>query len=292
MNHIKKILTKFSITTDKKSLHLLEGEYKSLVKGKSLDFDNLRNYTYGDDVRDIDWKATARSNEPLVKNYTSNRRHNIVFIADNSQRFAALSPDFTQKKELAADVIGILGFLAIKHNDNVQLVTWNSKMKPAITLSGNTEQHLNELITTYLKSSYPTPEITQLLKSSVKKITDRSILIVVSDNLNTSKSLRKVIQVLKNKHDLIWVNIDDINPLTIPSNYSVKDIETHVRIPASIRNDTKLIEETDKEREQRQQVFTNFLRTMKTSYTHITHEKTVIERLLLLLKQRTNESKR
>ncbi|HET8896291.1 MAG TPA: DUF58 domain-containing protein, partial [Protaetiibacter sp.] len=74
--------SKLFIASTLKSMHPLDGGYASLVRGRSLDFEDLRPYEHGDEVRDIDWRATARAGEPMVKRSYAERRHTILFVVD------------------------------------------------------------------------------------------------------------------------------------------------------------------------------------------------------------------
>ena len=79
LNYINKIKGNIHISSNNKTANMLDGTYKSIYKGKSLNFDDLREYVPGDNVKDIDWKASARSNNILIKQYIAERKHNILF---------------------------------------------------------------------------------------------------------------------------------------------------------------------------------------------------------------------
>ena len=95
------------IHAHRKTIELLEGEYSSIHHGRSHDFDDLREYAPGDEVKDIDWKATARSTVPLIKRYIASRQHNIVFIVDTGRGMAAVAESGEPKKEIAIQAVGV-----------------------------------------------------------------------------------------------------------------------------------------------------------------------------------------
>jgi uncharacterized protein (DUF58 family) len=101
---------------------LFEGGYGSIHQGRSMDFDDLREYVLGDDVADIDWKATARVTRPLMKRYVANRRHAVLLVVDTGRTMAALADATTTKREVAVLAAGIVGELALRHGDSVGLV--------------------------------------------------------------------------------------------------------------------------------------------------------------------------
>ena len=85
-SYITKIKAKVSIYATKKSSNVFDGSYKSIFVGNGLDFENLREYIPGDNIRDIDWKASSRSGKYLVKRYVAERKHNIMFVFDTGKK--------------------------------------------------------------------------------------------------------------------------------------------------------------------------------------------------------------
>mgnify|MGYP001951996613 FL=1 len=123
---IAQVKSKLFIHSSRKSLHALDGAYASLLHGRSLDFEDLRKYEYGDQVRDIDWRATARLGTPLVKRHRAMRMHTILFVVDTGRSMAALAHDEKSKKDLAILATGVLGVLALRHGDDFSLVYGDS----------------------------------------------------------------------------------------------------------------------------------------------------------------------
>ena len=107
MKYITKIKANLSIYTKKKTSNILEGTYNSIYKGKSMNFEDLREYVIGDNVKDIDWKASARSNKILIKQYIAEKKHNVLFILDSGKKMSADTRDLDSKKEVALIAICI-----------------------------------------------------------------------------------------------------------------------------------------------------------------------------------------
>ena len=80
MKYITKIKANLQIATNKKTSNILSGSHNSIYKGKSMNFEDLREYVIGDNIKDIDWKASARSNKILIKQYIAEKKHNVLFI--------------------------------------------------------------------------------------------------------------------------------------------------------------------------------------------------------------------
>lgn len=87
--YVNKIKSNIKISTSNKTTNVIDGAYRSIYKGKSLNFDNLREYVLGDNIKDIDWKASARSHNLLIKQYIALKKHNILLIMDNGKNMLA-----------------------------------------------------------------------------------------------------------------------------------------------------------------------------------------------------------
>ena len=90
-----------TIATDKATSRVLDGSYNSIYKGRSMNFDELREYVPGDDIKDIDWKATSRSQKVLIRQYIAEKRHNIMLIMDANRRMLAETKAGEEKGEVA-----------------------------------------------------------------------------------------------------------------------------------------------------------------------------------------------
>ena len=99
--YITKVKANLSIYTRKKSSNILEGSYNSIYKGKSMNFEDLREYVIGDNVKDIDWKASARSNKILIKQFVAEKKHNVLFVLDTGKKMLADTKQLESKKENA-----------------------------------------------------------------------------------------------------------------------------------------------------------------------------------------------
>src|SRR6478735_2751428 len=101
---------------------LLDGGRYALVHTRSLEFDDLRPYVPGDDVRDIDWKASARSGHVLIKRFVSEKHHKILVIADAGRNAIAQAPSGERKRDIASNVIGAIGLITLRRSDEIGMV--------------------------------------------------------------------------------------------------------------------------------------------------------------------------
>jgi uncharacterized protein (DUF58 family) len=269
---------------------MLEGEYTSALKGKSLDFDDLREYSYGDDVRDIDWRASAKHQNPLVKRYVANRRHNVLFVVDTSITMRAAAPDYQAKYQLASEVIGLLGYIAVKHNDNVGLATMNGKFEQVKFMGG--EMHLNrilDIVETKTLQNESLVNVNELLTRTNTAINSRTIMVVIANEATPSPELKTILRKIKHRHDIMWISIADINPASVPTKYNVMDIAEYLDIPEGLRADEALIQSIYEEDLQRKTELSDFLTGMHVTSGMISSSSEIIPNMLAMLKRRERE---
>ena len=122
MTLLTRVKARLSIHARRKVRGLLEGEYTSIFHGRSIDFDDVRQYVPGDPLADIDWKATARVGAPMTRRYIASRKHTVLVVADTGRTMAALADSGERKIDLAIVAAGAFGYLAVRHGDLVGLV--------------------------------------------------------------------------------------------------------------------------------------------------------------------------
>lgn len=262
----------------------------SALKGKSLDFDDLREYAFGDDVRDIDWRASARNQTPLVKRYVAHRRHNVLFVVDTSISMLAAAPDYQAKYQLATEVIGLLGYIAVKHNDNVGLATLNESYEQVKCRGGET--HLNrllDLIETSTTKSTGITNVTELLTRANSAAENQTIMVVIANEATPSEELTSILKKIKHRHDLLWVSIADINPASIPTQYNVMDVAEHLEIPEGLRGQEALIQSMYEEDLTRKAQLSDFLTALRITNSIISSTEDIIPTLLAMLRRREHE---
>ena len=200
----------------------LAGSYQSVFKGRGMNFDEVREYVPGDDIRSIDWNVTARTGVPHVKKFTEERELTIMLLIDISG-----SGDFgsgeISKRELMAEVGSVLAFSAVKNNDKVGLLLFTDFIELYIPpQKGRT--HILRIIREILFFSprgkktdlkLPLDFINRVIKR--KCVTFLLSDFCFADNFKTSlKTLRPKLQVTGRRHDLIAVVVSDPRESTLP----------------------------------------------------------------------------
>lgn len=193
---------------------LFSGEYHSVFKGKGMDFSEVREYQYGDDIRSIDWNVTARFDHPFVKIYEEERELTVLLVVDlsGSQYFGTSEQ---AKQQIAAEISAILSFSALKNNDKVGLLIFTDtieKFIPPQKKKTNVLRIIREVLS--FKPSASGTSIKTALEFLNKAVKKRSICFLLSDFNDTG--FEKVLKITARKHDLIAVKIEDPRESNLP----------------------------------------------------------------------------
>jgi uncharacterized protein (DUF58 family) len=191
---------------------LLEGGSHALVHTRSLEFDDLRPYVPGDDVRDIDWKATARSGHVLIKRFVSEMHHKILVVADTGQNMAALAASWEFKRDVAAHVIGAMGLITLGRSDEIGMVFGDVRGCVDIRLRRG-ETHLEYMLHRFHQQTTNRPaasDIAVQLDWVASHYRRRHLVLVVSDEPDLRDGLRSVLPRLTARHDVMWAMVADL----------------------------------------------------------------------------------
>lgn len=242
--HLTKVKTRLSIHAHRKVRGLLEGEYASVQVGRGIDFNDLREYVRGDDVKDIDWKASARGRQLLVKRYVAERKHTILLAVSTGRSMAAMNDVEVSKRELAVFVAGVIGHLATQHADLVALVYGDAERQHVRPPDGG-ELHLERLLTAVHDATTPTApasDLAEVLDYAKRAIRRRTIMVVIADETALSEQVTAALRRLRAQHELLYITIGDLDP-TSRVRRSLVDIDSGHEIPDWLRYDRRLHEE-------------------------------------------------
>ncbi len=243
---LRKVRSKLYIASNLKSIHHVEGSHPSLQHGRSHDFDDLRQYQPGDAARDIDWRATARLGEPVIKRSHVPRMHTLIFVVDTGRRMKAIAPSGVLKKDLAILSIGVLGDLAQRFGDSVALFAGNTagtKRLPPSRSEGGLE-FLLRTVDTMIDNSDGASNLDALLQQTIKTISSRAVVVVVTDESPFTPATEGFIKRLQVQHDLLWVTVADADPIRSDKpGPTFADIDTNWVVPDFAQSDPDLIAE-------------------------------------------------
>ena len=203
---IKKI-RQIEIRTKKLVNELFSGEYHSTFKGQGMEFEEVRQYEPGDDVRLIDWNVTARMGQPYIKKFREERELSVVLLIDasSSGRFGTRD---RFKNDTAAELGALLAFSAIKNNDKVALIIFTDRIEkfvPPKKGRAHVLRIIREIL--YFKPQGKGTDIAAALEYFNKVIRRKSVVFLISDFL--SEGFSKPLQIANNKHDIIAIKVSD-----------------------------------------------------------------------------------
>lgn len=206
-----RVKSKLAIRAHRRVRGVLDGEYASVFHGKSHEFDELRPYVPGDEIKDIDWKATARYGVPFTKRYVAERKHTVMLIVDTGRNLAALGADGRPKRDTAVLVAGILGYLAHRHGDHVGLVCGDGDGVHAVR-PGGTESHIEQLLVQINRRATPDAghsDPDRLLDYVLRRIRRRMILVIIGDDEPISPERARTLRRLHAQHEILWLSVAD-----------------------------------------------------------------------------------
>ena len=208
---LQRVKSKMAIFAHRKARGMLDGEYGSVFRGRSLDFDDLRAYVPGDEVRDIDWKASARHGSPLIRRYVAVRRQTVLLVTDTGRNMAAEARSGETKKDIAVLALGVLGYLAHRHGDVVGLVCGDSSATHALPAK-NGEAHLERLlrqVESRTRLDAARSRIQDQLGYVARNVKGRHLLFVVADEVAADDATGQLLRRLRAQHEVLWLTVRD-----------------------------------------------------------------------------------
>lgn len=191
---------------------MLEGGRYALLHTRTMELDDLRPYVAGDDVRDIDWKASARSGVVLVKRFVSEKHHKILLVADAGRNMSALAHDGELKRDLATNVLGAIGLISIGRQDEVGMVYGDARGSATIR-NRRGETHIESMLEhfyTHTAGDTGASDVATQLQYVLRAHRRRLLLVIVSDEPEVTPALSDVLTQLRGRHELLWLMITDM----------------------------------------------------------------------------------
>jgi len=207
---------KIEIKTRRMVEELTGGAYHSVFKGRGIEFSEVREYCYGDDVRDIDWNVTARMGSPFIKKYTEERELTVMLAVDASAsgRFGGAS---AEKLDRMVEAAALLSFSAIRNNDKVGLLLFTDKVElylPPRSGKGHVLRVIRELVG--MRPEGRGTDIAGALESLARSLKKKAIVFLLSD-LVDGGDFEKAMKVVNRRHDLVAVRVLDPLELKLPA---------------------------------------------------------------------------
>ena len=226
-NELLKKVRKIDIKTRGLSQNIFAGEYHTAFKGRGMTFAEVREYQYGDDVRDIDWNVTARHNRPYIKVYEEERELTVMLLIDvsNSRIFGAVGDE---KREMIAEIAATIAYSAITNNDKIGVIFFSDRIEKFIPPKKG-KKHILLIIRELIDF---TPEsrgtdIAVALRYLTDALKKRCTTFLISDFID-SHNYSQQLRIAQNKHDMIAIQVYDKRDTSLPDIglLRVADLET------------------------------------------------------------------
>ena len=264
---------------------VFSGEYHSVFKGLGMSFAEVREYQYGDDIRNIDWNVTARAGAPFVKVFEEERELTVVLLVDVSG-----SGDFgtggRMKEAAAAEICAILAFSAIRNNDKVGLILFSDRIEqfvPPRKGRRHVLRVLRELI--YTRAEGRGTDVGAALEYLARVVSRRAVVFVVSDFLAAGHE--QALAVAARRHDLVAIRIGDRREAELPDIGFVdfEDAESGERVTVNL-SDRTFRETFAAEARAAEEARTRLFRRTGVDVIEVSADRPYIERLMRFFRER------
>jgi uncharacterized protein (DUF58 family) len=231
---ILKKIRQIEIRTNRLVTESLAGAYHSVFKGQGMNFDEVREYQPGDDVRTIDWNVTARMNHPFIKKFVEERELTLMLVVDVSGS-GLFGSRAQSKRELAAEIASVLAFSAIRNNDKVGLLLFTDEVEkfiPPRKGRGHVLRVIREVL--FFQPRRRGTDLVNALEFMGRVLPHRSIAVIISD-FQTPKSsgalplpVQTALRIANRRHDVVTVQITDRYEMELPAlgRLTLEDAET------------------------------------------------------------------
>jgi len=231
---ILKKIRQIEIRTNRLVTESLAGAYHSVFKGQGMNFDEVREYQPGDDVRTIDWNVTARMNHPFIKKFVEERELTLMLVVDVSGS-GLFGSRAQSKRELAAEIASVLAFSAIRNNDKVGLLLFSDEVEkfiPPRKGRGHVLRVIREVL--YYQPRKRGTDLINALEFMGRVLPHRSIAVVISDFQTPETSgalplpIQTALRIANRRHDVVTVQITDRYEMQLPAlgRLTLEDAET------------------------------------------------------------------
>ncbi len=260
LKEVLKEVRQIQVRSGKIVSDIMAGEYHSVFKGRGMEFEDVREYQRGDDVRNIDWNVTARMNAPFIKNFREERELTVMLLVDISASSGFGSTGFS-KANVIAKICATLAFSAIKNNDKVGLILFSDKIDKYIPPQKGSKHVLRvirELLVSAkileLEPKRTTTNISVALEHLNRLHKRRGVCFLVSDFM--SEDFERDIRITSKRHELVAISVIDPREVSLPSVglMELEDSETGEVIlvdtsdPEFLKEFSEIVNEDEKKR--------------------------------------------
>lgn len=224
------------------SRNIFAGQYHSAFKGRGMAFSEVREYNYGDDIRDIDWNVTARYNKPFIKIFEEEREMTVMLLVDVSGSLDFGTQNAT-KRDIITEIAATLSFSAIQNNDKIGVIFFTNKIEKFIPPKKG-KKHILYIIRELLdfQPTHTQTDLTMALKFLTNAIKKRCTAFLISDFLDVY-DYQNALTIANRKHDLVALQIYDKLEVELPSVGLMKMIDAETQDETWVDTSSKKVRE-------------------------------------------------
>ncbi|WP_420580921.1 DUF58 domain-containing protein [Reichenbachiella sp.] len=290
MKDILKKLRKYEIRIRKAINSQMQGDFHSIFKGSGLEFDDVRSYQYGDDVRSIDWNVSAKGHGTFVKTFKEEKEQNVFFILDVSAS-QNIGKEGQQKLDIGKEICALLSISAIKENSQVGLICFSDQKEKYVKPGKGLKHSFNIVSNVFnLKPKSKQTDLAKGIHFTLNLLKRKSVVILISDFVD--ENYEHDLKALARRHDLVVIQISDKRETTFP-NLGIVPLHDQESGKTVWKNTSsgafrKLLDKTYGDR---QQDLEKFCLRNQANYTNIRTDEDYVPKLIRLFKVRNKMRK-
>lgn len=286
---LTRVKARVDLHTSNRARGLIQGRGRSLFKGSGEDFDDLKYYQPGDKISDIDWKATARSGEPLIRQFNEERVRHLSIVADTSSAMAATAADGTSKRDAMVMAAGMICYLAQKNGDLVGLVAGDDA-HPVQLPARSSDGHLELLLRSVQQATTTAasqPDSAWLLERAFRVTTRSTLMTIITDEARPDVEDFAALRRLTTRHDVMVIRIADADPLQRDSlDHDVVDVDSPREVASIARTSKRVAQDVEAYRQARRQGISEMLDRLHVTHMLTAGETTVVDDMVMMLRSR------
>ncbi|MBX2843038.1 MAG: DUF58 domain-containing protein [Flammeovirgaceae bacterium] len=293
MSNLKSIIKKlqpYEIRIRKAINSQMQGDFHSVFKGSGLVFDDVRTYQYGDDVRHIDWNASAKGHGTFIKTFKEEKEQNIFFILDVSAS-QEIGKENQQKIDISKEICGVLTLAAVKEDSSTGLLCFSDKKEKYIKPEKGIK-HGYEMINTLfnLKPTSQKTDINKAMSLALSFTKRKSMMVIISDFLD--EGYERNLKAIASKHDLIVIHIADDRETQLPNLGIIPLYEKESKQTVWVNTSSKHFRKNiDQYYEGGRELLQNICKRNNANYLYINTKEDYVPKLIKLFKIRNKYRK-
>jgi len=272
----------------KRASGALDGRHRSIFSGHGQDFNEMAQYFPGDDVSDIDWKASASVGQPMIRRFERESNLAMALVVDTGHSMAAAAPGGVAKSQIAQFACDVVGYLARGRGDTLALVAGDAERMEYLPARGGNE-HMESLlrrIESMIAVTGPRSDVTRILqRASVLLSARRTVVVLVTDEARPEPGSERVLKTLRARHEVLVIRVADASPAEVLGG-PVRDVDVPLDLPRYLRGRPDIVAEAASFQALRRRSVNQTLHRCGIDSIVVEDEADVVDRLTSLLARR------